>query len=493
VALGLLVLLAWGLRAFVVAPGPFYENFHGYAVLGLDPLSVPGYPSVTSSYVALMGALSLHGDGMIAANRIGSALLVVPVTLLAVELLGGWLPGLLAGAVVAVHPLLARLGASEDPLAFYMLTLLFGVVLGRRALARDSLTGFAGAAALVSVAAFVRDATVMAGPVFAVLTFGRLPTRRRLVFVGLGLVPFAAGVLRLATFGALLQGDATSSIPTWSAWLLTALRWGAIGGLEVLRTPSAFPILALGGLGVLAWRLPRPALRLVLALGLLQGPFAVVLGSVASMVSPSRHLSPAVVLWALPIGFALAAVTRLVRAGLPKRGAAWTPVVAVVLLGASISDARPLLTRTTYVEQEYQVMKDCLRQLPAEARYQRIAEGPASHVASEPAWLRAERPLWKPLDERVLFDDRWAGRHVPAVLLIDHSCTLASIVTAVPDFSAATDDTPWGLMVPACAEAFRAREWQTVVRVDLPFDDTQVGDAVGIPVGCLIEASEVAP
>lgn len=488
-ALGLLAAAAWLLRAFVAAPGPFHENFHGYAGLGLDPFSVPGRPSVTSSYLALMRALGLHGDRLIAANQVVSALVVVPASLVARDLLRGSLPGLLAGALVAVHPLLARLGASEDPFAFYTLLLLLSIAGGRLALRHGSLAGFAGAALLASLAAFVRDSTVVAGPVFVLLTLDRLPTRRRAVVLGLCLVPFASGVLRALTFDALPTGEGVVPSSSLAERWLPVARLATIGGLEVLRTPAAFPWLALGGLAALAVRLPASALRLVLALGLLQGPFAVILGSVTSPYSPARHLSPAVVLWAMPAAFALAAVTKLVR----WRSATWTSAARAALGGAlllaAMLDAWPLLKRTTLLETEYAVMKQCLRQLPAEARVHQITEPRASHVAAEWAWFQAERPLWMPSSEGVLFDDRWRNRQVPGVLLIDHGCSGNVTMAATPDFSAAGDETPWAPMVPACAEAFRAREWQTVVRVDLPLDDTDEGLRTTFPVGCLIDAS----
>lgn len=488
-ALGLLVLLAWVLRAFVVAPGPFHENFHGYAALGLDPFSVPGYPRVTSSFLALMGILGLHGDSMIAANQVISALLVVPAALVAAELLGGLLAGLLTGAVIAIHPLLARLGASEDPFTFYIFLVLLAVLAGRLALRRDSLVAFAGAAALASVAAFVRDSTVLAGPVFVLLTLDRLPPgRRRLPVLGLCLLPFAAGAIRLLTFDSLPLGEGAAPGPSALDQLLLIARWATLGGLGVRSTPAAFPVLALLGLALLVWRRPASALRIVLALGLLQGPFALVLATAASPFSAARHLSPAIVLWALPAAFALATVAELVRARLPRLGAAWTPVFAVALVLASAYDAWPLLARTTLVEREYAVMKDCLERLPAEARYQPLDEDRASHVVSEKAWLRSERPLWLPLNPQVLSDDRAAKRHAPAVLLIDHGCSADVTMSDVPELSAATEPTPWGPMVPACAEAFRGRSWQTVLRVDLALGDQNGGFPRSIPVGCLVEA-----
>ena len=492
-ALAALVLVAWLLRAFVVPAGPFHEDFHGYGGLGLDPLGVPGYPSVTSSYLAVMDGLGLRGERLIAANRVVSSLVVVPAALVAADLAGGALPGLLAGVLVAVHPLLARLGASEDPFAAYALLLLSAVVLARRSVRREGVVGFFLASSLAAAAAFVRDSTVVAGPVFAVLALGPLPLRRRPLFVVLALVPFVAGVVRVLTFERLTFGDGAVAGPDLLQRLLLIARWASVGGLQVLRTPTLFPALALGGLVLLAWRKPSSALRLVLALGLSQGPFAVALGTATSPFSPARHLSPAVVLWAVSAAVTLATLVDLAALGLGRRGGAFRLALGAALLAAVLPDTAWRLPRATVVEREYAVMRECLQKLPTEARVQPLVEPRTSHVAAQPAWLRAERPRWRVRSPGGDFDDRWEGRALPTVLLIDHGCTADVTMSVPPDASRAIHPTPWGPMTPACADAFRARPWQVVVRADLPLEVAPVAGPSAVPVGCLLSPPELAP
>lgn len=422
------------------------------------------------------------------ANRVVSALVVVPTGVVAAELAGGALPGLLAAALVAVHPLLARLGASEDPFAFYALTLLTAVAVGRRALRRERPRLFAVGAVLASVAAFARDSTVVAGPVFAVLVLQQLPTRRRWLYVVLGLAPFVAGAARVLTFERLGPGDGLVTGPGGLQRLASIAHWATRGGLQVMRTPALFPALAVLGLGVLLWRRPSAALRLAVALGLLQGPFAVVLGTASSPYSPARHLSAAVVLWTVPAAALLAGLVDLAARPFPRVTGPWRAGAAVALMLVALADAAAMLPRATPVEREYVVMRECLRRLPAEARVQPLAEPRTSHVAAQSAWLRSERPAWKPRSAGVDFDDRWEGRAVPTVLLVDHGCSADLTLDIAPDFSRATEPTPWGPMTPACAAAFRARPWQAVLRVDLALDEPRPGQRAQVPVGCLVDA-----
>ena len=475
------IALGWGLRAFVAPAAPFHENLHGYNALALEPFSVPGEPLVRSSYLALMGALGLRGDGLIAANQVVSALVAAPVMVLARDLAGGTLPGLLAGLLVAAHPLLGRLGASEDPFAFYALTLLAAVVLARRAQVRGSLPWLVVAAALASVAVFARDTTVVGALVFAVLGLDRLPARRRALFVGLGLVPLAVAIARVAT---LRLGQMPGPDP--SAPGLEPLRfvgWAALGGLRVLPTPAAFPWLAGAGLLLLACTRRATALRLVLALGLLQGPFALTLGGAASPLSPARHLSPAVVLWTLPAAYGLALLLRAVQQPLPAALQSGRAAWALAAVALALPDAVPALARPTVPDLEYPVMQRCLALLPDEARYLMPMDAPVNHVAREQTWLASERPAWAPLDEATAAYDARSGRRPPVVLLIDHACTAWLTMAEVPDLSRASAPSPWGPLVPSCAALFGGRTWQTVLRVDLPFDGPDGPRTV--PVGCL--------
>jgi hypothetical protein len=486
-----LVAAACLVRFFVVTPGPFREDFHGYATLGLDPLTVPGYPTVNSSYLVLMGWLGLHGDRMIAANQVFSSVAVVPAVLVGRELLGGTLPGLIAGAVITLHPLLARIGASEDPYTFFSLMVLLAVVLGRYSMRRRNLLGVAGAAVLASVAVFTRDATVVAGPVFFVLTVMRMPGRRGLACIALCLLPSAISVIRVLTFQELASTDSTSAGASGLGLWLAVAKWATVGGLQVLNTPAAFPVLAVVGLAIMVWRRPASAIRIILAMGLLQGPYAVILHSATAPHCPARHLSPAIYFWAMTAATALANVVDLIATNLARQGAGLKATVSLVLLVAAMSDVGPLLTQTTVLEREYQVMKVCLSRLPAEARYLPIVEHKAVHVSVESGWFRTERPAWKPLSAPVAFDDRWEKRRVPAVLFIDHGCSANLTMGAVPDFSRATDATPWGPMVPECARAFHSRAWQTVVRVDLSVEGAEDRPRSMVPVGCLIEVPEM--
>lgn len=485
-AIGLLIALAWGLRAFGVAPGPFHENFHGYAALGLDPDSVPGSCGLGSPYLALMELLGAHGPALIAVNRVLSSLVVLPAVLVAADLLGGNLAGVLAGAVVAVHPLLARLGASEDPFAFYTLLLLSAAALARQAMREDRRALLWLAAVLASVAVWVRDSTLVAGPVFVVLSLAPLP-RRRWVEVSLAcLVPVAAGVVRALC---LHHGGAAVALGEGASLLERAQAvapWASVGALRVLRTPALFPALALGGFVLAAWRSPLAALRLALALGLLQGPFAVALGtSFVSPFSSARHLSPAVVLWTVPAGLLLARVVALVPprrvlGRLDLRG-----VAAGLLLVATLADAPALLGDTSLPDREYPVMQRCLERLPEGARVVPLDGGYASHVAQQEAWYSRERPSWRPGNRNQTLDDAVSHRSTTAVLLIDHGCSVDATLPPTPDVSRAVEPSPWGPMVPECARALGRPGWKTVLREDLTLD--VAGRSLPVPVGCLID------
>lgn len=491
IALVALSVLAWLLRAFVTPAAPFHENFHGYSALALDPFSVPGEPSLTSSFLGAARALGLQGDRLLAANQVVSALTVAPAMLLAQDLLGG-VPGLLTGVLVATHPLLVRLGASESPFAFYTLALLLSLVAGRSAARRESALGFAGAALLASVAVFAREFTVAAAVVFALVTAGLLPTRRRALYVALVLLPFGAAALRVVTMKSLGDGPpfllnpaildpvGRALMSTWSA---------SFGALTLLRTPAAFPWLAVGGLALLLARAPRRALLLLLVLGALQAPFAVSISLAATPLSGARHLSPALPFWAMLAALPLAQGAGWLAPRLPARLVPLAPLLAVVLLLAALPDAWGLAAERTLTDREYPVLRQCLARLPDEARYVVIDGGPTEmHVSRMHAWLRAERPGWEPLDAAVLAHDARRNRRVPAVLLIDHACTAPASMTREPDDGVAHEPTPWGPLAPTCARAFEGRAWQTVVREDLISDrDMDGGGGRSYPVGCLVE------
>jgi hypothetical protein len=497
IALVALTVLAWLLRAFVTPAAPFHENFHGYSALALDPFSVPGEPSLTSSFLGAARALGLQGDRLLAANQVISALTVAPAMLLAQDLLGG-VPGLLTGVLVATHPLLVRLGASESPFAFYTLALLLSLVAGRSAARRESAPGFAAAALLASVAVFAREFTVAAAVVFALVTGGLLPTGRRALYVALLMLPFGAAALRVVTMKSLGDGPPFLLNPAIldPAGRLLMTAWSAsFGALTLLRTPAAFPWLAVAGLGLLLARAPRRAGLLVLVLGALQVPFAVSISLAATPLSGARHLSPALPFWAMLAALPLATGAGWLGRRLPARLAPLAPVLAVLALLAALPDAWSLAARRTLTDREYPVLRQCLERLPDEARYVVVDGGPTEmHVSRMHPWLRAERPDWAPLDEAVLAFDARRDRRVPVVLLIDHACTAPVSMTGEPDGRAAREPTPWGPLAPACARAFEGRAWQTVVREDLRSDVD--ADGVGgriYPVGCLVEVSAGSP
>jgi hypothetical protein len=483
-ALAGLTALAFALRWWVAPHAPIHENLHGYSVLSGTLVHWEGVRSV---YLDLVRWLGLRFEAVFFANAVVSSLAPAAAALVARELTASRTAGLLTGLALALHPLAVRLGGSESELPFAATLFLAGTWSAQVAARRGGVLGWLVAAALLSAAASTHVLTpalvVAAAALVAPGLRGRAWGWAALAFV----VPSGVAALRVAALAGqgrgfyLLSGDWASG-PV----LRVVIDLAALGGLAETRSPLLFQAAALLGLAWTVRQRPAVGAALVVALGALQVPYALV---VTDPGGPSafRHLSLALTVWCLPAGVALAALAERVARHLPPRLGGATPYGAALAASFVLVTGFGFVTEQSTADRAYPVLDACLDELPGWARVVRLRHPTVQHVASLP-WVGAKRPRWRPVDPADLAREAAASRD-PIVLLIDSQCSM----TYAPghDKPPEVRETPWGPLAEPCASAMLALPWRDVRRVDLP-NGPHHGQAwllpvrATAPVGCLM-------
>lgn len=491
-ALALALRWALGTHALV------HENHHGYRYLAWTPginalAEAHGVPSAHLLLLHLAGS----DAAAFALGALLSSVAVVGLAAYGALVARSAIAGLTAGALLALQPVAIALATTEEFLVSASGLALAGVALLHVGAARGLRATLALGALCLGLAACAREITL---PLAALALPALLSAR-----TADGRTPWRATLAVVATLTALLLPQAARVVMAWRALPVTPgyvgppnLPWahGAhanpawVGWMEpyVPRWEGWCMVLALPAL--LAWCARRRDARLAIGLGLPPLIALVQGGIVRTGWFPTglRHQLLAMAALLLPIGWLVAALAERLPAR-ARRAAPW----AVAALAAVSLARRPQGYRIDAPHtQEYRFFDAALAALPARAAVVLLPDDPLPHVGA--SWLTPRRPRWRFVRASAL--PRLAASRVagPVFLLLDRVCfvnpgcidaTARDCRDAAP---AGVRETPFGRVVPACADALDALPWRPVASREIrratnpSYDIPSVDPAVRIAV-----------
>jgi len=458
--------VALALRTALGSHALIHENHHGYRYLAwssaLNVLAdAHGVPSAHLVLVRLAGG----GDsGAFALGAVLSAVAAVALAAYTAQVTRSRLAGAAAGALLALQPLAIALATTEEFMVSASALCLAGVALLHVGAARGLRATTALGVLCLSLAACAREITL---PLAALAVPAMLSARRPD-----GTTPWRATAAVVAAMTALLLPQAARVVAAWRALPSTPGYMGApnlpwsdglhrnaawVGWMEpyIPRAEGWAMVLALAAL--VAWSLRTKDARLALGaavvplIALAQG------GLVRTGWFPTglRHQLLSMAMLLIPVGWAVAAGA----ARLPptwRRGA----LAAVVALAAVALWRRPAGYRIDAPHtREYRFFHDALATLPADGSVVEFSDEPLPHVGA--GWVRAQRPRWGAVDAAALSREPPPG---PLFLLLDRVCFVdpARFEGTARPGSVVPRATPFGRMLPECADALAALPWRTV-------------------------------
>ncbi len=467
---------ALALRLALGSHSLIHENHHGYRYLawtpGLNALAdAHGVPSAHLLLVRLAGG----GDhGAFALGVVLSSVAVVGLAAYTSLVTRSATAGYTAGALLALQPLAVAMASTEEFLVSASGLGLAGIALLHVGAAHRLRATLALGALCLSLAAASREITL---PLAALAVPALLSAR-----TSEGRVPWRATAGVVAAMTALLIAQAARIFSAWRALPATPDYMGApnvpwlsdlhrnpawVGWMEpyVPRWEAWCMVLALPALVV--WCARRRDVRLALGAGVVP-LIAVVQGGVARtgwFPTGLRHQLLAMAALLIPVGWLVAALATL----LPARLRSVAPWAVVALAAASLWRRPDGYRIATPHVQEYRFFRDAVRALPGQGAVVQLPDETLPHVGG--TWVTTLHPRWRFIRAANL--PRVPSSHVtgPVYLLLDRVCFLDSPCASPGSRScsdasalslAASRATPFGRMIPACADALDALPWRTV-------------------------------
>ncbi len=467
---------ALALRLTLGSHSLIHENHHGYRYLawtpGLNALAeAHGVPSAHLLLVRLAGG----GDhGAFVLGAVLSSVAVVGLTAYTSLVTRSVTAGYTAGALLALQPLAIAMATTEEFLVSASGLGLAGIALLHVGAAQRLRATLALGALSLSLAAASREITL---PLAALAVPALLSAR-----TSDGRVAWRATVGVVAAMTALLIVQAARIVSAWRALPATPgymgapnLPWlsdlhrnpGWVGWMEpyIPRWEGWCMALSLVALAVGCVR--RRDVRLALGVGVVPLIALAQGGLVRTGWFPTglRHQLLSMAALLIPVGWLVATLAKR----LPTRLRLVAPWAVVALAAVSLWRRPDGYRIATPHVQEYRFFHDALRALPERGAVVYLPDDPLPHVGG--TWVTAQHPRWRFIRASML--PRVASSTVagPVYLLLDRVCFVNPLcITPGPrgcgDASALTLTesrvTPFGRMIPACADALDALPWRTV-------------------------------